>query len=146
MKKAIKKVFGWAKRPGAFERPSQEKRRIPVGFHQPESLEAQIARIVRSQVSRVSLQKRAEQLDPEFEDLEYERKAHSPHELVFDEDTGIEMTRWEKESVDKEREAFDSKAKAYLERRKQRLLSLKKQKPEVKDEKKKASDDKSDAK
>jgi len=110
----------WRQRPGAFEKPGQHRPAIPVGFSRPPSLEEQIVRVVRSQMSKQTIRDRALELDPDFEDLDKDLdRPFSPHELVHDEQLG-EMTNWEKLAVDRERKAFDEKAKAYLERRKAR--------------------------
>lgn len=134
----------WMDRKGSFEIPDQSKPNIPVGFAIPESLEQQIARMVRSQISKQTLHGRAMELDEEFEDLEAEiNPLRSPHEVVVDEELGVEVTRWEKEAIDQERKAFDAKAREYAQRAKERAISRKKAAAEVKkkDENKPKSDD-----
>lgn len=142
-KKIVEKLTKWMRRPGAFEAPKPGGPAMPVGFNIPMSLEEQIARVVRSQISRQTLKTRAQELDPDFEDLDAPIGGHreSPHEVVFDEELGLEMTRWEKAAVDKERAAFDAKARAYLERRKAAKRERKESAP-VKEDVKKPADKK----
>lgn len=124
-KNVIDKMKAWVRRPGAFETPKPGGPAMPVGFNVPMSLEEQISRVVRSQISKQTIKARAQELDPEFDDLDYEARPESPHEMVMDDELGLEMTRWEKAAVDKERAAFDAKARAYLERRKARQRAAK---------------------
>lgn len=52
-----------------------------------------------------------ERLDEDFIKDDVESDVQSPHELVFDEETGLEMCRYEKELLDLRRPTFDRQAK-----------------------------------
>lgn len=117
---AVKRIARWMSREGAFERPSQDKPAIPATMKVPQSLESQVARLVRSQLTQQSVKQRAKELDPDFEDLDSEARPFSPHELVTDPELGVEVTRWEKESIDKARAAFDARVQNYIKLQKER--------------------------
>jgi len=125
-------VQKWKSREGSFEKPGQHRPAIPVGFNRPPSLEEQIVRVVRSQITKQTLRERAVELDPDFEDLDRDLSGpQSPHELVSDHELG-EMTRWEKVAIDKERAAFDAKAEQWIDRRKAQAQQRKNIEREVK--------------
>lgn len=104
----VTRAIDWMKRPGAFEKNNGAKRNLPIAFGRPPSLEEQMLRVVRSEIFREGVRRRAANVDPE---LYVEEGPTSPHEMVFDKDLGREMPRWEKEAIDRDRAEFDRQLK-----------------------------------
>lgn len=109
MRKLIDKI---KKRAGFTEPVDSKPMAIPVGFQRPPTLQEQVARLVRTEVSRRAAEQGLETFE-EADDFEVgdDFEPNSPHELVFDPELGREMSKAEKQYIDEGRAAFDAAAK-----------------------------------
>lgn len=84
---------------------SSQSASVPVDLkkQKPTSLEAIVAKVLREQ-------EKAKQKPADFDDLDQDEDElpATPHEYVYDDDLGSEITRLEKQFLDSQRQQFDN--------------------------------------
>lgn len=79
-----------------------------VNFRRSLSLEERVQLAVRSQLAEAERARRAARDRADFDSVLPDDEFHSEHELVFDEDSGKEVTKAQKRVFDEARTEFDS--------------------------------------
>lgn len=130
MKKKEMVDYMGGKIPAHFlEKPSSGKKKATTIIRRSQpTIQEQIASMVRYHYERT------EDLDENFADGDdyADEESRSPHELVLDQETGLEMTRYEKQMLDERRPGFEAHAKkvAMEALRQNRKKNSKKRRPD----------------
>lgn len=108
-------------RVGVNEVPDPTPMAIPIGFKRPETLAEQVRRLVRSeQLSSYARSQGMESFEEaEDFDVDDDFDPRTPYELEFDPAVGKEITRGEKQHLDRARGEFDQEVAVAKKRRKQ---------------------------
>lgn len=135
MKNLIAKL---KKRSGFFDKADPKPTGIPLNFKRPPTLAEQVARLVHSEHFKRQMEQSGFETIDEAEDFEVgdDYVPDSPHELVYDDDLGKEISKQEKRQLDQDRARFDVYVKNTLAERK-RKAKEKKQSEEAPSEPKK---------
>lgn len=110
MKKLLQKL---AKRARFTEKVDPKPAGIPVGFQRPPTLQEQVQRFIRHEMSQAAANGGLETWE-EADDFDVgdDYDPSSPHELVFDPELGKEITKDQQRYVAQSRKKFDEEVVA----------------------------------
>lgn len=99
------------KSPRHYEAVDSKPRTLPVSFGRPPTLAEQIAQHMAASNRYAAARLGDGSDDDDFggSDSDWEDEPGSPHELVYDEQLNRELTRYQKEHLDRQRAEFDKK-------------------------------------
>lgn len=94
-----------------YEAVDSKPKTLPVSFGRPPTLAEQIASHMLASQRYANAQNGDMSDDDDFEGPEgdWEDEPNSPHELVYDEQLNRDLTRYQKEHLDRQRAEFDKK-------------------------------------
>lgn len=100
-----------------FEAVDSKPKTLPVAFGKPPTLAEQIAYHMAASNRYAAAQLGDGSDDDDFggSDGDWEDEVRSPHELVYDEQLNRELTRYQKEHLDRQRAEFDQKLSAKIQ-------------------------------
>lgn len=112
--------------PRRFEAVDSKPKSLPVSFGRPPTLAEQIAYHMSASSRYAAAQAGDGTDDEDFGGPEgdWEDEAQSPHELVYDEQLNRELTRFQKEHLDRQRAEFDRQLNARIKSDKEKKAAI----------------------
>lgn len=112
--------------PRRFEAVDSKPKTLPVAFGRPPTLAEQISRHMLASQRYAAAQQGDGTDDDDFGGPEgdWEDEVASPHELVYDEQLNRELTRYQKEHLDRQRAEFDKRLAAKIKSDRERKATV----------------------
>lgn len=113
--------------PRRFEAVDSKPRTLPISFGRPPTLAEQIASHMLASERYAIAQAGDGSNDDDFDGPEgdWEDEAQSPHELVYDEQLNRDLTRFQKEHLDKQRAEYDRRLADKIKSDRERAATVK---------------------